>query len=91
VNAVVREKHSIGYGGAAYAKGLKILKVKKDKRAAAIALSDQTVRDGSYSLSRPLFFYTRATPSGDTKAFIEWVLSPAGQAIATKVGYFPIR
>jgi phosphate transport system substrate-binding protein len=91
VNAVVKEKHSIGYGGAAYAKGLRILKVKKDDRSAAIAPSDKTVRDGSYSLSRPLFFYTRATPSGDTKAFIEWVLSPAGQAIVSKVGYFPIR
>lgn len=68
-----------------------ILKVKKDKGAPAIGPSDQTVRDGSYSLSRPLLFYTRATPSGDTKAFIEWVLSPAGQAIVTKVGYFPIR
>ena len=30
VNAVSKEKFGIGYGGAAYAKGIKILKVKKD-------------------------------------------------------------
>ena len=30
VNAVVKEKFGIGYGGAAYAKGIKVLKVKKD-------------------------------------------------------------
>ncbi len=30
VNAVVKEKFGIGYGGAAYAKGIKVLKIKKD-------------------------------------------------------------
>src|SRR5205823_9268056 len=56
VNAVSKEKFAIGYGGAAYAKGIKIIKVKKDAAAKAIAPSDATVKDGSYALSRPLFF-----------------------------------
>ena len=34
VNAVAKEKFGIGYGGAAYAKGIKILKVKKDAASA---------------------------------------------------------
>jgi phosphate transport system substrate-binding protein len=91
VNAVVKEKFGIGYGGAAYAKGIKIIKVKKDAGAAAVAPSDATIKDGTYPLSRPLFFYTRPNPSADIKAFTDWVLSPAGQAIVVKVGYFPIR
>ena len=33
VNAVTKEKFGIGYGGAAFAKGLKILKLKKDANA----------------------------------------------------------
>ena len=37
VNAVVKEKFGIGYGGAAYAKGIKVLKVKKDAASPAIA------------------------------------------------------
>jgi phosphate transport system substrate-binding protein len=91
VNAVAKEKFAIGYGGAAYAKGIKILKVKKDAGSAGVLPDLANVRDGSYALSRPLFFYTRNKPSGDIKAFIDWVLSADGQAVVTKVGYFPVK
>jgi phosphate transport system substrate-binding protein len=91
VNAVSKEKYAIGYGGAAYAKGIKIIAVKKDAGAPAIAPSDKTVKDGSYALSRPLFFYTNKDPAGDAKTFIDWVLSSEGQGIVQKVGYYPIK
>ncbi|HXU63978.1 MAG TPA: phosphate ABC transporter substrate-binding protein [Polyangia bacterium] len=91
VNAVVKEKNGIGYGGAAYAKGIKVLKVKKDDQSPAIEPDDKTIKSGTYPLSRPLFFYTRATPSPEIQAFIDWVLSAEGQGIVTKVGYFPVK
>ncbi|HZL19335.1 MAG TPA: phosphate ABC transporter substrate-binding protein [Polyangia bacterium] len=91
VNAVVKEKFGIGYGGAAYAKGIKVLKIKKDATSAAIAPADQTIQNGTYPLSRPLFFYVRAKPSAEISAFTNWVLSGQGQGIVTKVGYFPIK
>jgi phosphate transport system substrate-binding protein len=91
VNAVSKEKFSIGYGGAAYAKGIKVIKVKKDAASAGVAPADATVKDGTYPLSRPLFFYLRGKPTGEVKSFVDWVLSPAGQSIVTKVGYFPIK
>jgi len=91
VNAVVKEKNGIGYGGAAYAKGIKVLRVKKDDKSPAIEPDDKTIKSGTYPLSRPLFFYTRANPSADIKTFIDWVLSAEGQGIVTKVGYFPIK
>src|SRR5262245_57928613 len=90
VNAVSKDKLGIGYGGAAYSKGIKVLKVKKGP-AAAVAPSDATIKDGTYPLSRPLFFYTRAKPAPEVKAFTDWVLTPEGQAIVTKVGYFPLK
>jgi phosphate transport system substrate-binding protein len=90
VNAVARDKSSIGYGGAAYAKGIKIVKIKKDAAAAGIAPTDATIKDGSYPLSRPLFFYTPPKTSAAIKAFTDWVLSGEGQGIVVKVGYFPI-
>ena len=90
VNAVAKEKFGIGYGGAAYAKGIKVLKVKKES-GPAIAPTDVTIKDGTYPLSRPLFFYLRPKPQAEVKAFTDWVLSPAGQAIVVKVGYFPIK
>jgi phosphate transport system substrate-binding protein len=91
VNAVSKEKSSIGYGGAAYAKGIKVIKVKKDAASEGIAPSDVTVKNGTYPLSRPLFFYLRGKPAGEIKAIIDWVLSPEGQAVVLKVGYFPIK
>jgi phosphate transport system substrate-binding protein len=91
VNAVAKEKNSIGYGGAAYAKGIKVLPIKKDDESPAISPDLTHVQDGTYPLSRPLFFYVRNKAAGDIKAFIDWVLSPEGQTIVTKVGYFPVK
>jgi phosphate transport system substrate-binding protein len=91
VNAVAKEKNGIGYGGAAYAKGIKIPKIKKDASSPGVAPSLETVKSGTYALARPLFFYVRNAPSGAIKAFKDWVLSPDGQAIASKVGYYPVN
>ena len=35
--------------------------------------------------------YTRLKPAGDVKKFIDYALSPAGQAMTTQVGYFPLN
>ena len=90
VNAVAREAKGIGYGGAAYAKGVKELRIVGKDGKGHLPNADE-VRSGSYPLSRGLFMYTRGKPQGDAKAFIEYCLSPEGQAIATQVGYFPVR
>ncbi|WP_164001303.1 phosphate ABC transporter substrate-binding protein [Pyxidicoccus caerfyrddinensis] len=89
VNAVAKEKNGIGYGGAAYAKGIKELKVKKGNEE--IAPTAENIKNGKYPLSRDLYFYLRNKPSGEVKAFIDFALSPEGQAIVTKVGYFPVK
>ena len=89
VNAVSKEKFGIGYGGSAYAKGIKELKIKKGSEE--ISPSAENIKSGKYPLSRDLYFYLRAKPSGETKAFIDFVLSADGQSIVTKVGYFPVK
>ena len=91
VNAVSKDPNGIGYGGAAYAKGVRELPVRRDERAPAITPSEATVRDGSYPITRELYFYTRQRPAGDVKAFVDWVLSAEGQRIVTQVGYFPVK
>ena len=91
VNAVSKDPNGVGYGGAAYAKGVRDLGLKKDAKTAAVLPTAATVHDGSYPLSRYLFFYTRMKPTGDMKKFVDWVLSPAGQQLATDVGYFPLK
>jgi phosphate transport system substrate-binding protein len=89
VNAVSKEKNGIGYGGAAYAKGIKELKVKAG--AEEIAPSQENIQSGKYPLSRNLFFYVRGEPSGAVKQFIDFALSAEGQQIVTQVGYFPVK
>jgi len=89
VNAVSKEKNSIGYGGAAYAKGIKELKIKVGNEE--IAPSAENIKAGKYPLARDLYFYLRNKPSGEAKTFIDFALSPEGQALVTKVGYFPVK
>jgi phosphate transport system substrate-binding protein len=90
VNAVSKERNGIGYGGAAYAKGVKEVKI-LGKDGKPYAPTEANVKAGVYPLSRSLFMYVRGKPAGETKDFIDFCLSPEGQAIVTKVGYFPIK
>lgn len=52
-----------------------------------ISLTQQTVTNGSYPLTRQLLFLVKGTPNGNVKAFIDFSLSPEGQAIANNVEY----
>jgi phosphate transport system substrate-binding protein len=89
VNAITKEKNGIGYGGAAYAKGIKELKIKVGTEE--VAASAENIKSGKYPLSRDLYFYLRAKPTGEVKSFIDFTLSAAGQEIVNKVGYFPVK
>jgi phosphate transport system substrate-binding protein len=91
VNAVARDKNGIGYGGAAYAKGVKKVKVKKDASSPAYEPTPATIAAGQYPITRFLYMYTRTKPSGAMKAYIDWILSQEGQAIVNEVGYFPVK
>jgi phosphate transport system substrate-binding protein len=91
VNAVGKDKLGIGYGGAAYGKGIKFAKVKKDANAPGIAPSPETVKDGTYPLTRYLYMYLKSRPTGELKNYVDWILSPEGQAVVSQVGYFPVK
>lgn len=91
VNAVKKDKYGVGYGGAAYAEGVKDCKVKKDAKSPAYAPTAATIKDKTYPISRYLYMYLKSRPTGQTKAFIDWILSPEGQKIITEVGYFPVK
>jgi phosphate transport system substrate-binding protein len=90
VNAVSKDAASIGYGGIAYASGIRVVPVRRDEKSDAVMPSLATVKSGEYPLSRNLFFYTVGAPVGDVKAFVDWVLGPEGQKLCEKVGYYPI-
>lgn len=91
VNAVKKDKFGIGYGGAAYAEGVKDCKVKKDDKSPGYYPTAETIKNKTYPISRYLYMYLKSRPTGETKAFIDWILSPEGQKIIASVGYFPVK
>jgi len=46
-----------------------------------VSPNDNTIADGSYELQRPFIFLVKGTPTGDVKAFIDWVMGPDGDKI----------
>jgi len=91
VNAVKKDKYSIGYGGAAYAEGVKDCKVKKDAKSRGVLPTEATIKNKTYPISRYLYMYLKSKPTGDTKKFIDWILSSEGQKMIATVGYFPVK
>jgi len=91
VNAVKKDVNGIGYGGAAYAQGVKHCGVKKDTNSPAYKPTPESIGNGEYPITRYLYMYLRNRPTGETKKYIDWILSPEGQSIVTEVGYFPYK
>jgi len=82
---------SLGWVGLAFAgeaEGVTSLEV--DGGDGCVAPSDETVADGSYSISRPLFIYPSVAAVDENPAvgpFVDFYLSDEGLALAGEVGY----
>jgi phosphate transport system substrate-binding protein len=91
---VARTPGGIGYGGVAYFKGkagLKILPIAPKAGEEPVAPTEANIRNKSYPIWRYLYYYTNGKPSGSTKVFIDYVLSPGGQAVCEQVGYYSLK
>jgi ABC-type phosphate transport system substrate-binding protein len=90
IHAVSQDRNAIGYGGIGYVKGVRVLAVKKDAATASVEPTLESVVQGSYPISRGLYFYTAGPPTGATLDFLCWVLQEQGQKICAEVGYYPV-
>lgn len=90
INAVARDARGIGYGGIAYGKGIKHVRVKKDANSPAVEPTMANAQSGAYPISRFLFWYFAGQPAGDLKKFSDWVMTKDGQAVVENVGYYPL-
>ena len=88
INAVSKDPNSIGYGGIAYSQNAKAIALSDG--GPAVAPSEATVADGTYPLTRELYFYTLSNAREGIVKFVDWTVSPAGQAVVENVGYFPL-
>jgi len=82
---------AIGYSGMGYATpGVKMLRVSSKPGQPAVAPTVAGVHDGTYPLARSLHLYTLGEPQGAVKAYLDWIVSPAGQKIVEDAGYVPL-
>ena len=80
---------AIGYVGLGY--------IDADIRAVPINVNDALVEPTianvvakSYPIARPLIMITNGAPEGLAKTYLDYLLSPAGQAIVAEEGFVPI-
>lgn len=90
INAVSKDKWSIGYGGIGYSEGVKVVPIAMDENSTAYDPTMDNVLDGKYPLARYLYWYTAGEPTGDIKALVDWVLGKNGQELVSEVGYYPL-
>jgi phosphate transport system substrate-binding protein len=90
INAVAKDIRGIGYGGIAYLKGVKALKVKKDSAAPGVEPTLENVQKNIYPISRFLYWYLAGQPKDQIKKLTDWVVSAEGQAVVNNVGYYPL-
>ena len=92
VDLVEKTPCAIGYSGIAYAsKHVKVACISKSGADACVLPTLQNTLDGSYPIARPLFMYTNGEAAGEIKAYLDWILSDAGQCIIAAIGYAPVR
>lgn len=65
----------------------------KTVKVGGVAISVETIKDGSYTLQRPFVMVTKegATLSDAAQAFLDYVLSDEGQAVCVKVGLVSVK
>jgi len=92
VDLVEKTPCAIGYSGLAYANDhIKMACISKKDGGSCVSPSVETASDRSYPIARPLFMYTNGEPQGETKKYLDWILSDNGQCILSKKGYAPVR
>ncbi len=86
VSQITGNQNAIGYVGLGYV---------DEETCPAVAVdgtipSTNTVKDGSYPISRSLHMYTLGEPTGLVKEFIDYVQGEEGQKIVEEEGFIPI-
>lgn len=90
VNAVSKDKNGIGYGGIAWATGVKYAAVKKSDTDIVVLPSVETVSNGTYPIARDLYWFFNGKPEGELKKLVNWALSEEGQKFAAEMDYVPL-
>jgi len=86
---VSQTPNAIGYVGMGFEDGVKVISLDVDGKMLKPTLA--TVKSKEYPLSRELYFITNGEPSGETKDFIDFLLSADGQKIVEEQGFVSLN
>jgi phosphate transport system substrate-binding protein len=94
IESAASDKGAVGYVGLGYAvhakERVKILRVKRDESSPGVEPSEENAVSGTYPIARYLHCYTNGKPAGAIKAFLDFCLSPKGQAVVREQGFVPL-
>jgi phosphate transport system substrate-binding protein len=92
ITAEVRQNpNAIGYEGLGYVTGnVKVLGVAIRQEEPYVMPSVETVNEGLYPVSRPLYMYVRGEPVGEIADYMNWILTD-GQVIVLELGFVPLE
>lgn len=83
---------AIGYSGMGYdTDHVNQLKIAKNKGEPYYAPTLEEALNGTYPIARPLYMYFLGEPTGEKKAYLDWILSETGQGIVKDNGYVPVK
>lgn len=82
--AIAQDKNAIGYVGIGHLDG-----TLKGLVLDGMTPSQENAKNGTYTVTRLLYMNTKGQPEGLTKAFIDYIYTPDGDAIIAKAGYIP--
>jgi phosphate transport system substrate-binding protein len=90
-NKVASTRGGLSQLSSSWADGKKVfaLGIKSDG-GEIITPANENIASRKYPMSRPLFLLTDGEPKGDVKVFVDYMLSPAGQALVRKHGYLSL-
>jgi phosphate transport system substrate-binding protein len=92
VDEVAGNENAIFYPGLGYLTDeVKPLAIKATPDSPGVLPSVETAQDGSYPISRGLYYYTDGEPAGIIKAYIDYCLSSEGQLKVIESGYVPLK
>ena len=91
VDSVAKDPNGIGYGGIAYAAGLKNVRLAPVAGAPPVAATVENVRNGTYPLARRLWLHVAEPHDQDVADFLVWVRGRSGQAVVSEVGFYPLQ
>ncbi len=92
ISAEIRQNpNAIGYDGLGYVTpDLKVIAVAAASGAPYVRPSVETVNNKTYPIARDLYMYTAGEATGQTLAYLQWILGPEAQALVATLGFVPV-